>query len=180
MTWCRGPICQRCSLGLGTVPATVLTGNLRVISAFAHGGVARCLVHRLKYGGLVAAGEVLAERLEELLPPNTRALVPVPRALVRRAKYGTDPAFMLASLIRRRTGLPVVCCLRPPLWWPAQAGSSREARRPPPLRLRRVPPGDSLLVDDVITTGATLRAAAASSGIGVAITATRAGTFRPD
>ncbi|MDJ0923859.1 MAG: hypothetical protein QNJ77_04785 [Acidimicrobiia bacterium] len=160
------------------MPSTTVVGRLRVFSAFEHEGVARRLVHRLKYGGLPNAGWVLVDALQELLPSNSVALVPVPRAAVRKARYGTDPAAVLAGFLGREAGLPVVRCLRPPIWWPAHAGSNRAVRRRPPFRLVRDPPNGSVLIDDVVTTGATLQAAAAVSGIGVALTATRASGVR--
>ena len=152
-----------------------LGGNLEVFAAYTHSGTARRLVHRLKYAGIHGAAEVLATAMLEAMPPHVAALVPVPRAIMRRSRYGVDPAVVLARLIGRKAGIPVVGALRSPLWWPANAGTSRARRRAPGFFARRdVPPG-SLLVDDVVTTGATLTSAAATTRLYRALTATRAG-----
>lgn len=103
------------------------------------------------------------------------ALVPVPRALVRRFRYGSDPAARLATLIGKEADLPVVDGLRAQLWWPAHAGSDRTSRTAPKFGLARPVPRGAALVDDVLTTGATLAAAAAVHGIRMGLTATRAG-----
>lgn len=111
----------------------------------------------------------------EAMPLHVAALVPIPRAPLRKSRYGVDPAVLLARLIGREAGIPVVLALRAPLWWPANAGTSRARRRSPGFRaLRDVPPG-SVLVDDVVTTGMTLVSAAAVTRLGRALTATRAG-----
>ncbi|MCP4965298.1 MAG: ComF family protein [bacterium] len=145
-------------------------------SALGHESAARRLVHLLKYQGLRMAGEVLGAAMVTLVPPGATTLVPVPRAVVRKMKYGTDPALVLAGVVGAAVDLPVVSALAARLWWPAHAGMDRDSRRSPRFRVVAPAPAGSVLVDDVLTTGATLAAAGQLLGVGQAITATRAGT----
>ncbi len=146
-----------------------------VAAPLRHDGPARRLVHRLKYEGSGAATRLLAGAMMEALPGGTRALVPVPRAALRRWRYGVDPAFELGRELGTSSGLPVLEALSGPLWWPRHAGTGR--RTLPSFRRRRTLPAGVVLVDDVVTTGATLTAAYLALGsepIG-AVTATMAG-----
>jgi predicted amidophosphoribosyltransferase len=167
-------LCPPCRVSLVRAPSTLLPSGLVVDSGFVHQGAARRLVHRLKYGGLVQAGALLGEELAPLVPPAATAVVPVPRARLRRATHGIDPAEVLAATVAARRGLPLVTALRAGLWWPRHAGRGRAERTPPPYRvIRRLPPG-AVLIDDVLTTGATLQSAAAVLGVApcAALTAT--------
>jgi predicted amidophosphoribosyltransferase len=141
-----------------------LESGLVVAAAFHHHGAPRRLVHRLKYHGLVAAADLLSAAMVPLIPAGASALVPVPRATFRRLRHGVDPAILLAQRLSRRTGVPVVCSLRPGWWWPRHAIAAPAGRTPPRFRLRSDVPSDAVLVDDVLTTGATMGAAAALSG----------------
>ena len=104
-------------------------------------------------------------------------LVPVPRSLHRRVRYGIDPGWFLASEVSSRIGAPVVLGLLPPLVRRRHAGRSRAERRPGGfVRVRRVPSG-AVLIDDVVTTGRTIHEALlalGADGISV-VTATSAG-----
>ncbi|MFO7547437.1 MAG: hypothetical protein R6X29_01010 [Acidimicrobiia bacterium] len=133
-----------------------------VRSAFEHAGAARSIVHRLKYEGIVEAAVWLAVVLGPLLP-DAECLVPVPRAMVRRVRYGADPAVLLASALTKATGIPVVDALTPPLYAPRHAGRGRRQRPPPRFSLRRRVAA-AVLVDDVLTTGSTLASAERTIG----------------
>jgi predicted amidophosphoribosyltransferase len=132
------------------------------------------MVHQLKYGGMEAAGSVLAALMAPRVHADVKALVPVPRARWRRVRFGVDPALVLADSLAELTGIPVVPGLAAAMWWPSHAGSTRARRQAPHFRSIRELPVDSVLVDDVLTTGATLVAAAKLSGCRRAVTATRA------
>jgi predicted amidophosphoribosyltransferase len=152
-----------------------------VAAATAHTGAARQLVHRLKYQGLVAAAEVLAGVMAASLPPGARALVPLPRAGLRRWQYGVDPASLLARSLARRTGVALVPGLGSALWWPRHAGRGRLDRVTPRFRLRHPPEPGWVFVDDVVTSGSTMLAAVAATDgvVRLGMTATGVGTLEP-
>ncbi|MBI5156547.1 MAG: ComF family protein [Acidimicrobiia bacterium] len=164
-------LCNDCRRLLRPVPVRWIAG-LVVHSAFVHEGPARQAVLRGKYRA-APAGEI-GRVLAPLLPAHATALVPIPRVMARRWRYGVDPAFEIARSIAGVTGLPVVAALRAPLWVHRRAGS-RAARHGVPrfTLIQPVPPG-AVLIDDVVTTGATLRAAAGVTGIRSAVTVTAA------
>lgn len=145
-----------------------------VRAAFAHEGPARLLIHRLKYEASPRAAGVLAGFLADLVPGDATAVVPVPRAVARRWRYGVDPARELAAALGARIGVPVVTALAPSVWWARRAGDPSRGRGSPRFRAVCPVPQDAVLVDDVITTGTTLAAAGASVGVMRAITVTSA------
>lgn len=152
----------------------VLDSGMTVASAMVHRGAARRLVLRVKYQGCRESAEVLAVMMAPLLPAGARALAPIPRIHLRRVRYQSDPALLLANALSRRVRLPVLRALGPRLWGAGNAGRRRSARI---VRFRRrwSPPPGLVLVDDVITTGITLETAAATLGesrIRAAVTAT--------
>ncbi|NND03566.1 MAG: hypothetical protein HKN91_12345, partial [Acidimicrobiia bacterium] len=123
--------------------------------AIHHSGTGRRLVHQLKYNGVVGAATVLATLMAPLIPAEANAIVPMPRAVLRRAVYGIDPSLELARNLSRMCGIPMRTALSARMWWPRHAGRDRTYRTVPPFRGRRLPPG-AVLVDDVATSGATL------------------------
>ncbi len=126
--------------------------------ALHHSGTGRRLVHQLKYRGVVGAADVLANLMEPLLPQWATAVVPVPRAFVRRIVHGVDPSVELARRVARRRGIPLVPALAPALWWPRHAGRDKGKRRLARFHGGQLPEG-AVLIDDVVTSGATLRGA---------------------
>lgn len=142
-------------------PERLLDGRLRVIAPFEHEGAARSLMHLLKYRGLTGYAQLVAEMLAERLPEVP--LVPVPRAISRRVRYGVDPALVIARAISVRSGQPVVRALAAPLHSRRRAGGDHSLA-PGPFRLRRRPSSPVIAVDDVVTTGSTLSAAVAALG----------------
>lgn len=154
-------VCRDCRLTLRPAPDRLLGEGVRLIAAFEHTGAARELVLHLKYRGLTDYADLVAALLAPRLP--VLPLVPVPRALSRRVRYGIDPSRVLAAKISALIGAPVVHLLEPPLHSRRRAGGNHR-REVPPFRIRRRVPGAVLLVDDVVTTGATLESAVSSLG----------------
>lgn len=145
-----------------------------VVSAPAqHTAEMRRRVHQLKYQASPSAARMLGLAIAEILPVEVSAIVPVPRATVRKWRYGVDPAYELARVAGRACGVPVQLLLAPAMWWPAHVGSSREQRTGSARfrsKRRAMDNGDHViaLLDDVVTTGGTLSAAArclAASGV---------------
>lgn len=156
-----GPVCGRCRASLRSAPDRLIDGGIRVVAAFDHSATAKTLVHQLKYRGVVHYAEMVAARLEPRLPRVP--LVPIPRALSRKLKYGIDPALVIATALARRLQVPVIEALARPLHTPRRAGRdhSRNVRR---FRKRLPLRFPVTVVDDVVTTGATARAAVDAIG----------------
>ena len=132
------------------------------MAPFEHEATAQRLVHLLKYRGVTDFAELVAELLSSRVP--ALPLVPIPRALTRRLKYGVDPALVIARALGRRLKAPVTNVLLPQLHSSRRAG--RDHGRPvPAFRLWRPPPAEVMVVDDVVTTGATMSAATAALGV---------------
>ena len=137
-----------------------MVGDLVARAAFHHSGAAASLIHHLKYRRCTGSAEVLATAMTNVLRPDASALVPVPRALVRRINHGIDPAAELAAAVHRRSGVPVQPVLRAPVLWSQHAGRPRSHRSAIGFSARSAPSGHIVLIDDVLTTGRTALSAA--------------------
>lgn len=139
----------------------LLQGGVRVIPAFEHMGPARALVHQLKYKGLSGYAQIVSAILAERAP--RAPLVPIPRARTRLARYGTDPALVLAQHLSSRIGQPVYRLFSAP--WHSSRRAGGDHRRPVAFpSIAKTPLERVTLVDDVCTTGATLEAAVRAIG----------------
>lgn len=78
--------------GAGSFAGEVrLDSGVLVRSLFIRDGLVRSAVHALKYHGADRIARVLAQPLAALLPADASGLVPVPRSLARRIRFGVDP-----------------------------------------------------------------------------------------
>jgi predicted amidophosphoribosyltransferase len=183
---CRGPtgragepLCSTCRRALpwlregprppeGQGRASPRRGPALTWAPLAHEGPARALVHALKFRGALGIAGVMAAQVAANAPPGLldgATLVPVPAPAARRRARGFDHAARLAAALGKRTGRPVVACLRRAGPGPRQLGARRAQRlaagRVVVVARGAVPPVVAL-VDDVETTGATLAACAAA------------------
>jgi predicted amidophosphoribosyltransferase len=133
------------------------------VAASPFDGIAREVVHGLKYARRLSLAQVAAEAMLAALPSNelANALVPVPAGPWRWRWRGFDPAEEIACAVADRTGMMLVDCLRRGRGR-RQVGRRRTDRLADPPRVwAEAPcPRHVLLVDDVWTTGATLSACA--------------------
>lgn len=156
-----GRLCPGCARTLHPTTDRLLAGGLRLVAAFEHQGAARELMHHLKYRGVLDFADLVAERIAPRVP--RLPLVPVPRALSRRLKYGIDPAREIAGALAGRIGVPVIDALVPRIHTPRRAGRDH-SRSVLPFHTRSSLRSPVIVVDDVITTGTTVLAAVAALG----------------
>jgi predicted amidophosphoribosyltransferase len=159
-------LCERCAADLRTAARVIEAGPPGIdlaVAASPFDGVAREVVHGLKYARRLSLAAVAADAMLRALPSHELcdALVPVPAGPLRWRWRGFDPAEEIAHALAARTELPVVDCLRRARGR-RQVGRRRSDRLADPPQVSRK--GDCarrvLLVDDVWTTGATLSACA--------------------
>ena len=155
-------LCFDCRRSMRPASDRILAPGVRLVAAFEHEGAARTLIHHLKYRGVTAYVGLVADLLEPRLP--RLPVVPVPRALSRRVKYGVDPAREIARALADRLRVPVVDGLARPIHAPRRAGRDH-TRSVSPFRSRSVLRSPVVIVDDVVTTGATVSAAVDAIGL---------------
>ena len=175
-------LCTACSAGLVRVPERCyrcLTNNLghktckscragstlhAVYPVTMYEGVAKDLIHALKFERSQASADVVANLLAERLPELGGIVIThVPTATSRIRMRGYDQAALIARRLATQLGVEYVPLLSR-LGQQRQVGKNRSERRNQMQELfiatKKQPPKHVLLIDDVITTGATLEACA--------------------
>jgi competence protein ComFC len=138
------------------------------VAAYVARGPVRELIHRLKYNGQFHLRKTIADWLwvafsdRRIAEEPFDAIVPVPLHPVRTRERGYDQVSALAEIVARRTGRPLLKCLRRRRYTQTQTILDRDNRARNlhnafDLRKSTAVLGKRiLLVDDVLTTGATL------------------------
>jgi ComF family protein len=159
-------LCKRCASDLAAAPPVIESGPPGLdlaVAASPFEGVAREIVHGLKYARRLSLARVAADAMLEALPSQEvpDALVPVPAGPWRWRWRGFDPAEEIARAVAARTGMPLMNCLGRGRGR-RQVGRRRSDRLADPPRVwsKAACPRLVILVDDVWTTGATLSACA--------------------
>ncbi len=150
------PLCRAC--------ATVAPPVARTIAVVRYEGVARRIIHALKFRG----HDILASRCGLLMAAAARsaslhdglsAVVPVPSTARRTRDRGYDPGALLANEVARRLRVPCRALLSRARETPPQsrvpAARRRENVRGAFAASSRACGARLLVVDDVMTTGAT-------------------------
>ena len=162
-------LCSDCARKLPPAPVIPAGPSLvRVQTATVYDGLAKELIHRLKFERASAAAEDVAECMAARLTfPADAVVTHVPTVAARARVRGYDQAELIAKAVARRAQLPYIALLAR-TGKQRQVGQSRTARqkqmqgafdvtRPRNVQNRRI-----IIVDDVITTGSTCTAAAAA------------------
>src|ERR687891_2189638 len=111
-------LCERCESELASARRVIDPGPPgidRAISAAPFDGVARLIVHGLKYGRRLALAEPAAEAMLSALPriESPDAVVPVPPGPWRWLWRGFDPAEGIPVALAPIAGRPPPSCPRP-------------------------------------------------------------------
>jgi len=173
----RPPFCAKCSQPFaGAITGSFTCANCAdrelhfeaAVSAYRSRGVVREVIHSFKYGRQIHLRHLLGRWLAETLVDPRLAgrrfdlIVPVPLHPARQRERGFNQAELLATGLRRSSGLPVRNVLQRTRYTTTQTQFDRSERMENlrgAFRLRRgsnVQDLRMLLVDDVLTTGSTL------------------------
>ncbi len=158
--------CQRWSAAARTCQAcrrqTPLYGALAITP---YTGVAKQVIHRLKFERAQAAADDIARVLAEGLSVADVLITHVPTAERRVRERGYDQAALIAKALARRLNQPYLPLLAR-IGDQRQVGQQRDVRAQQlrqafrPIHATSLTNKHILLIDDVLTTGATCEAAA--------------------
>jgi ComF family protein len=160
-------LCGRCAAAL---PAAQLKqripGVQQVWPGVIYEGLAKSVVHALKFERAAAAAKDIADSIAIGLPRQNHWLVThLPTAPARVRQRGYDQSRLIARLVAKRIGAPYAPLLARTTAV-RQVGATRAQRKQQmrtafrPLRGQSFSQKHILLIDDVLTTGATIEAAA--------------------
>lgn len=139
----------------------------RIAAAFDYEGPAASLIKQMKYGGqsylAEGAGSFLVAQYVQLEWPTPDFIIPMPMAPLRKIERGYNQSHLLAEVVARTLGRPLLDIIKRKSGDFSQAGLNYQQR----LRLREdafliktkenLKDKTILLIDDVMTTGSTLR-----------------------
>jgi len=175
------PRCSRCGFPLGTGASAAEDcldcrewpkALARAQAAYVLEPPVDALVHALKYGGWSSLAEPMGLRMARMIRDEPAKpgimVVPVPTTVARKRRRGYNQAELLAGIIARVLGFPMVDGLVRTGKGATQVSLHPQQRRAnvenafsvPPEWRDRMEGAEVLLVDDVLTTGATAGAAA--------------------
>ncbi len=173
----KAPFCSRCSEPFqGAITEEFACANCAgrtlhfeaAVSAYRSRGVVRKIVHDFKYGQQQHLRHPVAEWLIETLDdPRLHGrrfdgLVPVPLHPARERERGFNQAALLADLLSRKSGIPVLPALERIRYTTTQTAFERSERMENLRNAFRLRKNTSvrelrvLLIDDILTTGSTL------------------------
>lgn len=168
----RDWLCESCRRTLAKMRLGARTDDRLDGMAVAYGykGPAGSMVRRLKFDGVTALAEPMADAMlivyERIQPTGAEEVAAVPMHPIRLRRRGFNHSALLAEVIARRLNLPICDALVRTRNTVQQARLSGEERRrnlkdafyaAPSVAGKRI-----LLVDDVYTTGETARECASA------------------
>lgn len=162
----RDGVCSKCEKRLPRGPKMLIRGDYHegVTAALLYDGAVRSAFLRYKFGGeslnADVFGAILADCVSERLPGRFDVITWAPLSRKRRRRRGYDQAELLAKVLGRRLGIPVVRLLEKSHDTAANSSLGAELRRGNVAGAYE-PTGEIcdrriLIVDDVYTTGATM------------------------